>query len=777
MPSCPAAPAPTPAWATRPSGPTASATPATASLLNGVDASNLFNGKSTSQVGSARVVNSTGVSTSTAAAASFSRVASVYLSIGNAIPTPAPETIAGSPRQRLHVRRAAGLNQRRAHRPEHHVRHQRLSRQRSTCIAAPTGSTPRPSSSSRTTTFRQTTRSRSCTATSLGGTFGGPIIKDKLFGFVAYQHLHVSDQEIGDSFLDVPVGLTDTTAAAGDSGRTSSTTPFGTELGAPAPTSIAPRSRLFNSPALPGEPGKWLIPNDTGISAYAHAHLQRVHSRHRPLHGRPGRRQPRLQRDRKRYPGAEVLLPARSHHRALRLLQRSRLHRASRLRRAGLLHQQHLSRQVEPQHHRDPRLPAREDLRRPTSSPSVPPTFPAALLGTASINTFGSNYFPGVSIYQRAGRLRKVCRHQPGILNIGPNAEGTGVQHRRLPEPLAALGQRHLDARQAHHQLRRQLQLHAAQHHRQAHRHRHRRHRRLQPVRAGLRHSRQLIDRLLRHLVPAGQRQPLLPRQPAGHLCAGQVPDHAQPLASPPAFATTGTAASPRNTAASSTSIPTLYQLQPSASATPSPNPGFIIAGNNANGTTGVSNTTLTGRQWGIGPRLGAAWQPEMFHNKVVVRTGIGMYYDRGELFSYFSPGYAIGTVTGGPFGVNQQLPFVTASDLPDRRSTSTRATFPPAAAQATAASLEDRHHRQSREPYGTVLSPAPTNPKASDLSNYLPNIAEHRERRPARLARRLRPHQQAALHLSTTRSISSGSRATTWPSNSDTSATSAAIR
>ncbi len=43
----------------------------------------------------------------------------------------------------------------------------------------------------------------------LGGTVGGPIIKDKLFGFIAYQHLHVSDAEIGDSFLDVPVGLTD----------------------------------------------------------------------------------------------------------------------------------------------------------------------------------------------------------------------------------------------------------------------------------------------------------------------------------------------------------------------------------------------------------------------------------------------------------------------------------------------------------------------------------------------------------------------------------------
>ena len=53
-------------------------------------------------------------------------------------------------------------------------------------------------------------------------------------------------------------------------------------------------------------------------------------------------------------------------------------------------------------------------------------------------------------------------------------------------------------------------------------------------------------------------------------------------------------------------------------------NPGLIIAGNNANGTGGVSSTTLTGRQWGIGPRIGAAWQPSMFHSKVVVRTGGG---------------------------------------------------------------------------------------------------------------------------------------------------------
>ena len=132
---------------------------------------------------------------------------------------------------------------------------------------------------------------------------------------------------------------------------------------------------------------------------------------------------------------------------------------------------------------------------------------------------------------------------------------------------------------------------------------------------------------------------------------------------SPPASAMTGTADSPRSTAASSTSIPRSTATTPPRDTIT--NPGLIIAGNNANGTTGVSNTTLTGRQWGIAPRVGAAWQPEIFHSKVVVRAGGGMYYDRGELFSYFSPGYAIGTVTGGPFGVNQQLPFVNASSCP----------------------------------------------------------------------------------------------------------------
>ena len=98
---------------------------------------------------------------------------------------------------------------------------------------------------------------------------------------------------------------------------------------------------------------------------------------------------------------------------------------------------------------------------------------------------------------------------------------------------------------------------------------------------------------------------------------------------------------------------------------TPSPSSGFIIAGNNKNGTSGVSKTTLTGRQWGIAPRFGFAWQPSNFHSKFVVRGGSGFYYDRGELFTYLSPGYAAGEVEGGPFGIMQTPPFVTQQHCP----------------------------------------------------------------------------------------------------------------
>jgi len=86
-------------------------------------------------------------------------------------------------------------------------------------------------------------------------------------------------------------------------------------------------------------------------------------------------------------------------------------------------------------------------------------------------------------------------------------------------------------------------------------------------------------------------------------------------------------------------------------------NIGLVVAGNNKEfGTKGVSNSTLTGRQWGFGPRIGAAWTPSFLKN-IVVRAGFGMYYDRGEYFTLLSP--SSGGGISGPFGVTTEQPFV----------------------------------------------------------------------------------------------------------------------
>jgi hypothetical protein len=85
-------------------------------------------------------------------------------------------------------------------------------------------------------------------------------------------------------------------------------------------------------------------------------------------------------------------------------------------------------------------------------------------------------------------------------------------------------------------------------------------------------------------------------------------------------------------------------------------NAGFVIAGNNKyDPTPGTSNSTLTGRQWGISPRVGFAYSPKHFNNKVVINGGAGMYFDRGELFTYLSQ--PAGSGNGGPFGVTEASP------------------------------------------------------------------------------------------------------------------------
>jgi hypothetical protein len=125
-------------------------------------------------------------------------------------------------------------------------------------------------------------------------------------------------------------------------------------------------------------------------------------------------------------------------------------------------------------------------------------------------------------------------------------------------------------------------------------------------------------------------------------------------------------------------------------------NIGIVVAGNNKEfPTKGVSDSTLTGRQWGFAPRIGVAWTPGFLHN-VVVRAGFGMYYDRGEYFAELSQ--SAGGGIGGPFGVTVQQPF------------SQPFYSPPAASFAT--------------PFGATPPPAP--PKnLSGVASLIPNISQ----------------------------------------------------
>jgi hypothetical protein len=123
-------------------------------------------------------------------------------------------------------------------------------------------------------------------------------------------------------------------------------------------------------------------------------------------------------------------------------------------------------------------------------------------------------------------------------------------------------------------------------------------------------------------------------------------------------------------------------------------NSGLLIAGNNkTGGTQGASNSLMKNHQWGFAPRIGVAWTP---FKKITVRSGYGIYFDRGELFSYLSP--SAGSGFNGPFGVTLAPPFVQ----------------PISAARGATLS----------QPFGTVLPTPPPVTGAAFLA-YLPNMEQ----------------------------------------------------
>ena len=134
-------------------------------------------------------------------------------------------------------------------------------------------------------------------------------------------------------------------------------------------------------------------------------------------------------------------------------------------------------------------------------------------------------------------------------------------------------------------------------------------------------------------------------------------------------------------------------------------NSGLEIAGNNPTfATAGASNSLIKGNQWGFAPRIGIAWNPI---SKLTVRAGYGIYYDRGELFSYLSP--SAGGGFNGPFGVTLAPPFVSPIFA------SSGATF--------------------STPFGTTAPPAPPASAAAFLA-LLPNLTqtEHNKTPPGNL-------------------------------------------
>ena len=187
-------------------------------LLNGVDAKNLFNGKTTSQVTSSRVVNQTGVSTSSALSAlPVQSSASVYLAIGESIPSPAPETIqevrvntsmydaqqGSTSGAHIDMSTASGTN---------NIHGQAYVHRGTNWLNADPyffNADPNIPANEKNPGLHRYTA---------GGTLGLPIIKNKLFFYGSYQHTHAADDEIGISRPTVPPGLSNRSFGCGARG-------------------------------------------------------------------------------------------------------------------------------------------------------------------------------------------------------------------------------------------------------------------------------------------------------------------------------------------------------------------------------------------------------------------------------------------------------------------------------------------------------------------------------------------------------------------------------
>ena len=706
-------------------------------LLNGVDASNLFNGKSTSQVASARVVNNTGVSgAASTSAAVIQSTASPYLAIGQALPTPAPASVeelrvntsmydaqqGSTSGAHIDMSTASGTNA--LHGSAY------VNRGTNWLNAAPFFFNADPN-------IPSSQKNPDQHRVLAGGTLGGALIKDKLFGFISYQHIHSSDQEIGLSRVTVPAGLTDDRSAAGLAAvvnGTCSTPPcnfptLSSFSGTPAPilpvvgngpSQISPVAFALLNYKLPN--GHYLIPSADGQTPTVNfpenavvpgTALFTAHQAVADLDWNASSKDTvalkyYYQHDPTVAPYAYSSIAGFAQH----------LDAGSQV--FSITNTQTVK----------SNLSVSETfgfMRQKVYSTVSQPFGPSALGG--GINTFGSPIFPGITIVDNFGNHASYNTGCPGP--IGSAAASTCSAPTPVANAALTTGQGGAS----------------------------------QGAFTGVFQNRFMPSATAiwtkgRHTITFGgsyaytQMNTRDKRTDAGIIGVADFSQFLQGYVTPytsDGFVTTaylqGDANRYLRAGQTGWYVQDKYQIRPNLNITlglrydwnggftekygriynfePSlyafdgnqvTSTGFVVAGNNKQfPSKGVSNSTLTGRQWGFAPRLGIAWSPERFRNKVVVRAGTGIYYDRGELFTYLSPGFAAGVIAGGPFGVNQAPPWVNSQVCSSTLSPPYQFFIPTCdPTSATGGSLSN--------PWGASLQAPPTGNPA-DIIKYLPSV------------------------------------------------------
>jgi len=633
-------------------------------LLNGVDASNLFNGKTTSSVASARIVNNTGVAGAGSTTAEvIQTTASPYLSIGQALPTPAPETIqefrvntsmydaqqGSTSGAHLDMSTASGTNA---------IHGQAFVHRGTDWLNAA------PFFYNEDQNIPANEKVPELHRYIAGGTLGFPLIKDKLFGFLSYLHTHVSDLDIGTSRTAVPFGLGADRSAAALAAVANNNWPCGgsdepgcvTAVVAPntpgsnGPFTIDPVAYAMLNYTLPN--GQYMIPSANPnftptlnfpenvfitqpayfITDQAVSDLDYLVSSKDTLALKYY-----YQHDPTTAPFAYSAVEGFPQH----------LDAGSQV--ASITNTQSIK----------PNLSLTEvfGFIREKAYSTIGQPFNPQQIGPG-INTFGSLVFPGITIYDDLGNSSPANLN--GVYNasttIGSTAASQGAftgvfQNRWMPSANAIWNHgRHTLTFGGNFSY---TQLNA----------------RDQRTNSGMIGFPNFADFLtgspITYTADGYLATTFLQgnanryyRSNEGGLFIQDKFQLRTNLSLSIGLRFDDHGGLTEKTGKIFNFDPAAYNYDAATDTIVSN--GFIVAGNNPNfPTKGVSDSTLTGRQWGLAPRLGVAWSPRRFDDKIVVRAGWGMYYDRGELFTYLSPGFASGVIAGGPFGVNQTPPWV----------------------------------------------------------------------------------------------------------------------